>query len=54
MARGLGKDGDVKAVSTSMNKSLTGNGAAMTVVMRKDPSKGSLQSSRDPGSKTHY
>lgn len=47
MARGLGKDQNVKAISTTLNKSLTGKGVATTVVMRKDPSKGSLHSARD-------
>ena len=47
VARGLGKDKDVKAISTTINTSLTGKGAATTVVMRKDPSKGSLHSARD-------
>ena len=30
-----------------VNKSLTGKGVATTVVMRKDPSRGSLNSARE-------
>ena len=47
MAQGLGKDKNVKAISTTLNKSLTGKGVATTVVMRKDPSRGSLNSARE-------
>lgn len=46
VARGLGKDSNVVALATSIDKNIKGQGQAQTVVMKKDSSKGSLHSGR--------
>ena len=47
VARGLGKDRDVTAVNTKVEKNTASRAVAQTIIMRKDPSKGSLHSARE-------
>lgn len=47
VARGLGKDENVTVVNKTQEKLKNGKGMATTVVMRKDPSVGSLHSARE-------
>ena len=52
IAKGLGKDKDVTMISTSLEKNTIGGGTATTIVMRKDPSRSSLNSARESNRKT--
>ena len=47
VARGLGKDKDVTVVNKTVEKNMASRAVAQTIVMRKDPSKGSLHSARE-------
>ena len=46
VARGLGKDNNVLAKATQIDKNINGKGQAQTIIMKKDSSKNSLHSAR--------